>query len=305
VALDWTPNTNHTGLYVAKAKGLFKARGLEVTFVQPAQATTTQLVGAGKAHFGVSFMSDVIYARAQKVPVKSVAAVIQENTSCLAWRKSAGIKGVKDWEGKRYGGWGSPEEEEKLRFIMEKNGADFSKLKIVTTGVSDFVPTTERNADFMWIFYAWDGIRAKRLGVEFETLCVKDVDPVFNQPSPLLITGDALAEREPELVKGFLAAVTEGYGLAITDPDAAAALLLAEVPELDAGLVKDSAKWLANEYAKGTKRWGTQNLARWKSSVEWLSARKLVKTPDTPASHFSDAFLPPQSTRSTNPSPRK
>ena len=31
--LDWTPNTNHTGLYVAAQKGYFKDVGLEVEIV--------------------------------------------------------------------------------------------------------------------------------------------------------------------------------------------------------------------------------------------------------------------------------
>lgn len=297
VALDWTPNTNHTGLYVAKAKGLYANAGLDVSIVQPNQTTTTQLVGAGRAQFGVSFMSDVINARAEKVPVKAIAAVIQNNTSCFAWREEAGIKGVKDWEGKRYGGWGSPEEEEKLRYIMKKNGADFSKLKIVTTGVSDFIPTTERNADFMWIFMAWDGIRAKLAGIKFQTLCVRDIEPVFNQPSPLLIAGDTLIQKDPGLVRRFMAATSEGYTLAIDDPATAADLLLKEVPELDPALVKESARFLSKEYAQGTNTWGALTQARWESSVNWMKAQGLVKTPDTPASHFTNAFLPKPTTQ--------
>ncbi|MCA2961022.1 MAG: ABC transporter substrate-binding protein [Silvanigrellales bacterium] len=305
VALDWTPNTNHTGLYVAKAQGLYAKAGLDVSIVQPAQTTTTQLVGAGRAHFGVSFMSDVIHARAEKVPVQSIAAVIQNNTSCFAWRSTSGIKNIKDWEGKRYGGWGSPEEEEKLRYIMKKNGADFSKLKIVTTGVSDFIPTTERNADFMWIFMAWDGIRAKLAGVKFQTLCVKDIDPVFNQPSPLLITGDVLAKSNAALVRTFLAATTEGYKVAINNPTLAADLLLKEVPELDAALVKESAQFLSKEYSQGVKVWGTQTLGRWESSLAWMKAQGLVKAPDAARAHFSNAFLATEKAPSSKTPPAK
>ena len=33
--LDWTPNTNHTGLYVAQELGYFEEAGLEVEIVQP------------------------------------------------------------------------------------------------------------------------------------------------------------------------------------------------------------------------------------------------------------------------------
>ena len=38
VALDWTPNGNHLGFFVAKDKGLYDAAGLDVKIVSPADA---------------------------------------------------------------------------------------------------------------------------------------------------------------------------------------------------------------------------------------------------------------------------
>ncbi|MEY4064456.1 MAG: hypothetical protein RIR26_664, partial [Pseudomonadota bacterium] len=206
VALDWTPNTNHLGLYAAKANGTFAKYNLDVSMVQMKQTSTTQLVGAGRADFGISFVSDLLHAREQKIPVISVAGIIPHNTSCFAWRKSTSISSIKDFENKRYGGWGSPEEVATLRYLMEKAGAKFEKLKIVTTGISDFLPTTARNADFMWIYMGWDGVRATLEGVPVKTLCLKDLDPVFDHPSPLIITSDETAKKKTDMVKKFLAA---------------------------------------------------------------------------------------------------
>ena len=53
--LDWTPNTNHTGLYVAQSLGYFEDQGLEVEIVQPPEDGANTLVASGKAQFGVSF----------------------------------------------------------------------------------------------------------------------------------------------------------------------------------------------------------------------------------------------------------
>jgi ABC-type nitrate/sulfonate/bicarbonate transport system substrate-binding protein len=294
VALDWTPNTNHTGLYVAKEQGLFEKSGLDVRFLQPTQTTGTALVAARKAQVAVSFTSDLIQARAQKLPVYSVAAIIQENTSCFAWRASANISSPKDWEGKRYGGWGSPEEEAALRDIMKKSGADFSKLKVVVSGISDFLATTPKNADFMWIYMGWDGIRAKLAGVEIKTLCPKDIAPNFNHHSPLLIANSQISKNatESQRLKDFLKATSQGYQMTIENPQKAGELLLKQVPELDAKLVMESAKFLAPEYAKGAPRWGVQKEEVWSRSLKWNRDQKLSAGKEPASTHFTNAFLP-------------
>lgn len=291
VALDWMPNTNHSGLYVAQAQGWYKKEGLNVTFIQPTQTTTTQLVSAGRAEFGVSFMSDVFKARNRKIPVVTVAAIIQENTTCFAWRNSANISGIKDWEGKRYGGWGSPEEEATLKYLMKKNGADFSKLKIVTTGVSDFIPSTKKNADFMWIYMGWDGIRAKLAKVPFSILCPKDIDPAFNKPSPLIISSEKTIKSKSKMAKKFLAITQRGYEFAEKHPKETAAFLLKEVPELDKKLVEASAIFLANEYSKGAPYWGYNKVEPWKLVGHWMKEQKLIEHTDAPEKYFTNIFI--------------
>ena len=51
--LDWTPNTNHTGLYVAQELGYFEEAGLEVEIQQPPEDGAAVLVASGRADFGV------------------------------------------------------------------------------------------------------------------------------------------------------------------------------------------------------------------------------------------------------------
>ena len=111
VLLDWFPNTNHTGLYVAKENKYFSDSGLEVEIIQPSEGENIQVVAAGKAQFAVSSQEAVTMARAEDIPVVSIAAVIQHNTSAFASLKDSNIRTVRDFEGKRYGGWGSPVEE--------------------------------------------------------------------------------------------------------------------------------------------------------------------------------------------------
>src|SRR4051794_33333178 len=53
--LDWTPNTNHLGFYVAQAKGFYKDANLTVEIQQPGDVQVEQVVASGKAQFGVSY----------------------------------------------------------------------------------------------------------------------------------------------------------------------------------------------------------------------------------------------------------
>ena len=105
VVLDWFPNTNHTGLYVALEQGYYAEEGLDVEIIQPGEGNTAeQLVASGQVQFGVSYQESVTQARAQDIPIVSLAAVIQHNTSGFASLKEDGIVTVRDFEGKRYGG---------------------------------------------------------------------------------------------------------------------------------------------------------------------------------------------------------
>ena len=92
MVLDWTPNTNHTGLYVAKKLGYFEEQGLDVDIIMPGEAGADQLVASGKADFGVSYQEGITQARVQDVPLVSIAAIIQHNTSGFASIASKGIK---------------------------------------------------------------------------------------------------------------------------------------------------------------------------------------------------------------------
>jgi ABC-type nitrate/sulfonate/bicarbonate transport system substrate-binding protein len=93
VVLDWTPNTNHTGIYVALANGYFEEAGLNVQVVQPPEDGAVALVASGKAQFGVSFQDSLApaFAGDSPMPVTAVAALIQHNTSGIVSRAGEGM----------------------------------------------------------------------------------------------------------------------------------------------------------------------------------------------------------------------
>lgn len=269
--LDWTPNTNHTGIYVAQEKGYFKDEGLDVEIIQPSDLGSDAIVASGKAQFGISYQESVTFARAEQVPVVSVAAVIQHNTSGFAALKDKNIRTPADFEGKRYGGWGSPVEEATIKYLMEKAGADSSKVKIETIGSADFFQASSSGQiDFAWIFEGWDGIAAKLKGVDIDYIDLGKIDPVFDYYTPVIITSEDLIKNDKKLVEAFMRAAVKGYQFSMENPEEAADIFIKAVPESDPQLVKESQKYLAGQYQADAPYWGMQKTEVWQRYTDWL-----------------------------------
>ncbi|APJ05129.1 hypothetical protein AXG55_07760 [Silvanigrella aquatica] len=290
--LDWKPNTNHIGFYVAKNKGFYSQYGIQLKILNPTQTTATALVGTGKADFGISYANDLIYARNAHVPIVSLAGIIQKDSSCFVWRTNSKIKSIKDLEGKRYGGWGSPEENATLKYIFEKNGAQFNKLKILTTGAQDFLPATLKNVDFTWEYRAWNILAAELKGVSVGTYCPNEHFSELNKPSPLVITSENKIKREPDLVKNFMKATSLGFEFAIQNPEQAAKILIEEVPELEGNLVNASTKMLSSMFQADAPKWGYQSESRFEAYAGWMKKVDLIQQIPKASEYLDNSFLP-------------
>ncbi|QXM05362.1 ABC transporter substrate-binding protein [Crassaminicella indica] len=292
VTLDWTPNTNHTGLYVAKDKGYYKDMGLDVEIIQPAEGTAEQLVASDKAQFGISYQEQVTLARVEDVPVVSIAAVIQHNTSGFASLKEKGIKTPKDFEGKRYGGWGSPIEKATLKALMDKHGADVKKVQILTSGATDFFASSKKDIDFAWIFEGWTGIEAKLKGIELNYIDLGKEDSALDYYTPVIITNEKNINEKKDLVKKFMEATSKGYEYAIKNPVEAADILLKYAPELNKELVVESQKFLSDKYKAEASQWGIQKREVWENYTNWLFDRALIAKKIDIDAAFTNEFLP-------------
>lgn len=292
--LDWSANTNHTGLYAAKELGYYEEEGLNVQIVQPGAGGTDTLVASGNVPFGISYQEGVTLARTQGLPLVSIAAIIQHNTSGFAAPKDKGIVKAGDFEGKSYGGWGSPVEEAVMKSIMEIDGADVSKVNMVNMGDADYFTAVKRDIDFAWIFYAWTGIEAELRNEPLDMIYVKDYSEQLDYYTPVIVTNEKLIQEDPELIKAFMRATSKGYDYAIQHPEDAAALLTKAVPDLDAELVLASQKWLSPRYQDDASRWGEQKAEVWSGYADWMFERKLLEKELDADRAFTNDFLPEQ-----------
>jgi ABC-type nitrate/sulfonate/bicarbonate transport system substrate-binding protein len=303
VALDWVPNTNHTGIFVAMQQGWYDAEGLDVTILPYAQGNAPDvLVAAGKADFGIATEQAVTLARAGGRPVVSVAAIIQKNTSAFVALRESGLDRPVKLQGKRYAGFGSPFEEPVIETVLKCDGASEGKVQVITANVFGFDALVAKQADFVWIFQGWEGVQAKRQNVELNTMSPLDYC-VPNYYSPVLVTSDQVLKDKADAVRGFMRATSRGFELATSDPDQAADLLIKAAPSgsfPDVALVKESARWLAPKYAEGKTHWGEQDLQVWTDYPKFMlksgrvkdaSGALLTSELDYP-SFFTNEYLP-------------
>lgn len=295
--LDWVPNTNHTGIFVAQARGYFEAAGLDLEIVQPGEVYADQAVAGGAADFGISYQEALTLARSMDLPLVSVAAIVQHNSSAFASRAELGARSAADYTGLRYGSFGTPFELPTLAALMDCAGAlpeAIDSVESVNAGLSDpLALLSEDRIDLAWIFLGWQGIQAEREGIALDLLPLEaQRDCIPDYYTPILMTREQTIDERPELVAALVGAVSRGYRFAIERPLEAAEILLEAAPELDRGLVIDSQTWLSPRYQADASRWGEQRLDVWDAYGDWMAAQGIMPAPIDARSAFSNAFLP-------------
>ena len=292
--LDWTPNTNHTGLYVAQANGYFEELGLDVEIIQPTEDSATLMVASGAADFGITCqdtMAPSIIGE-NALPIKAVAALLQHNTSGIISLKETGIDRPANMAGHNYATWDMPVEQAMIRSIVEKDGGVYEEIELIPSMVYDTITALNSDIDAIWIFYAWDGIATEVKGLETNYLDFGQLDPAFDYYTPVIISSDQYLAENEETAKKFLEAAGRGYEFAIAHPEEAAEILLEAAPELDRDIVMASQEWIADQYKAEVERWGYIEPARWDLFYQWLTDNGLSEEPIAPGTGFTNDYLP-------------
>ena len=293
IVLDWTPNTNHTGLFVAKDLGYFRDEGIDVEIVQPPEGSTTALIGAGGAEFGISFQDTLAksFSSDAPVPVTAVAAIINHNTSGIISLKEKGINTPKKLEGKRYATWDDEIEKAILKKMVTDDNGNFNNVKMIPNTVTDVVTALRTNIDAVWVYYAWDGVATKLAGLKTNFLKFVDYGPELDFYSPVIIANNDYLKKNPNEAKKVLKAIKKGYEYSIQNPEKAAKILVKNSPEINPKLALASQEWLVSQYKGNAKKWGEIDKNRWDLFYSWLYKNKLIKKQIPSGFGFSNEYL--------------
>jgi len=293
VMLDYVPNTNHTGMYVALDRGYYAEAGLNVSIIEPTEGATNTLIAVGKGDIGVSYQEDVTIARPldEPLPIRAIAALIQHNTSGFATYAGKNIKSVADFAGKTYAGWGGPGEEAVLRALMEAEGIDFSQLNMVISDGSGF-SALEGGVDIMWFYEAWDNVKCNLAGFPINYMEVRQLDERLDYYTPVIITSDRMIEEKPETVHAFMAATAKGYEYAIANPDESAKILQEYAPDYELEMLTISQNYLSGKYAEDAVRWGEMKDSVWDNYTQFMVEYGMIDTAIPASECYTNEFLP-------------
>lgn len=292
--LDWTPNTNHTGIYVAQELGYFADAGLELEIVQPPEDGAEVLVASGKAQFGVSFQDSMMpgLTGENALPIEAAAAILQHNTSGIISRKGEGMDRPKGMEGKKYATWDLDLEKATLKDVVEADGGDFDKVELIPSTVTDEVSALEsKSVDAIWIFYGWAGIATEVAGLQTDYFAFADINPALDFYTPVIIGNSGWMKENADTTKAFLAAVKKGYEYAIENPKEAGEILCKASPELDSELVQASQEYMKDQYKAEAEQWGYIEPERWNAFYDWVNENGLSETEIPENTGFTNDYL--------------
>lgn len=290
IVLDYTPNTNHTGIYVALEKGYFSEQGLEVEVVQPPENGAELSVASGYAEFGISFQDMFATSLTNNLPITAIATILAHNTSGLLSLESSHITSFKYLENKNYLTMDLPIEQAMIKQLVTEDKGNFSKVNFVLNQSVDTYSALKTNIDAVWAYDAWDKAYIEMQQEKVNFLLLRELNKTFDYYTPIIIANNDMIQNKKELVQKFINALTKGYEFAINNSQESANILLKYAPELNKALVYKSQEIISNQYVDGTK-WGYIDPSRWNQFYQWLNENHLVDRQLKENEGFTNEFI--------------
>ncbi|WEK04609.1 MAG: ABC transporter substrate-binding protein [Candidatus Devosia phytovorans] len=226
IALDWTPNTNHIGLYVADAKGFYDEAGLAVEILAYTDTSAGTLVANHVADFGILGSIGLFTQRTAGADLVATYALVQTETGRLVFNADRQDIGTpSDLDGKTYGGFGSAWETALIDTIIRHDGGT-GEFETVTLGTSAYEALANSAVDFTLEVYTWEGVKAERDGPAQRAFRYADFG-VPDQHTNFIGTSSAYLADNAETAKAFISASQRGYDYAVAHPDEATDILVA------------------------------------------------------------------------------
>ena len=303
LALDWTPNTNHTGFYVAQAKGWYRDTGVDLRILPYGTTPPEALIAAGQAECGISFQDALTFAAAAGAPIVSVMAILQHTGQEIAVLASSDITRPRDLDGRTYAGFGYPNEVPTLKSVIQHDGGT-GEFDVVTLDTAAYEALYAKRADFVITFAAWEGIEAGQRDIPLRTFKFTDYGfPDFYQV--VLACNDDWLAANPDAAKAFVGATVKGFEFAAANPDEAAQILVDQNPgvfDANKALPAASQAYMTEQglLTDAASAVGRQTLETWTGYSSFLydqgllvdaNGKALTDPPDY-ATLFTTDFLP-------------
>ena len=280
LALDWYPNANHLGFFIAQQKGYFADENLNVTMYTPSDPSTVlQTVGAGQDDFGMSYQPDVLLARNEGVPVVSILGVVQHPLNSLMTLETSGITRPSELAGKKVGYPGIPTNEPLLETMLKHDGlSGLDDIELVNIGwnISESL-ISEKVDGVVGAYWTHESINMENIGYPVNVMRMEEWG-VPDYYELVLVTSESYLADNEDVARRLIRAVKRGFEEAIADPQAGVDVLVAENEgEIDESIDRPGADLLVPMWQlPNGGGFGTQEPARWNSFVQWMKDNDMI-----------------------------
>ncbi|KAK5746374.1 hypothetical protein LTR17_000754 [Elasticomyces elasticus] len=279
VALDWTPNTIHSGLFVAKAIGAYEKHGLEVELVSPGpdyNKTPAKRLQDGEVDLAICpSESCIAYQHSSKMQLCAIYAILQRDASAIVSTQFSKIGELGN--GKKYGSYNARYEDEVVKAMVKQDGGDPNGVKLERQQgkLSLFQSLRDGQVDYTWVFMPWEGVEAELDGVKLHAFRTEDYGVPYGY-SPVIAYNASSSKLSNEVLSSFVTATQEGYRQAINDVDGAVHTLSTHCdPPRSEEFLRRSQQAI-NEYYSDGSTLGSMSTQKWKVWVDWLREQGLL-----------------------------
>jgi len=295
LTLDFYPNPDHAGIYMAQKLGYFEEAGLDVSIHTPADpAAPIKLLSAGRTDLAISYEPEVMLAREEGLGVVAVAALVNRPLTSMIWLKKSGIGGVGDLRGKTIATAGIPYQDAYLKTILARANLTPSDVKVVNVGFGLLPAIVGGRAQAMLGgFRNVEGVDLRLRGKEPVVTPVDRLGvPTYDEL--VLVAERQRLEENPETIRLFLAALARGTAAAAKSPEAATQALLEANPDLDPKLTRAevAATLPLLDPPRGERPYGYMDPTQWSQFAAWMRDNGLIASLLPPAAVQSNAYLP-------------
>jgi len=294
--LDYTPWAAHIPIFVAETKGYFRQEGLAVSARYPANLTDPiKLVPAQSNTIGIGYMSDVVTAEGQGIPVESIGALVQHHLNCIMTLKSSGITSPRQLAGKSIGAADTPADSVILDTVFKHAGVA-GKVRRVNVNY-DYVPAlVDHRVDAIeGAYQVWEKIMIQQLGHKVNVIQLQNWG-VPDEYELVFLASHSMIKDEPAVLGRFMKALTLGEQFAVAHPAEAESIFLNDNPDdknpSDESLVRQSWHLLIPFVQPKHGKFGIQSAQRWRSLASWMHQNHLVLKVIPNSSLFTNRFLP-------------
>jgi putative hydroxymethylpyrimidine transport system substrate-binding protein len=279
--LDFYPNPDHAGIYMAQEEGFFKEAGLEVAINSPTDPSAPlKDVAAGRADLALTYEPEVMLAHEQGIDVVAVAALVNRPLTSLIWLKKSTVKGPADLKGKTVSYAGIPYQEAFLKTILRRAGVPASTVKPVNVGFGLIPSLANGSAQAMLGGYSnVEGVALREMGKE-PVITPVDKLGVPTYDELVFVARRSTLEADGPRIRLFISALKRGTEAAVADPKAASEAILAANSSLEPKLTEAqiAATLPLLEGTAPGKPYGYLDPQEWEAFAGWMRDEELIST---------------------------